>query len=74
VGDDFITVGNHLDASQAANVRSYIAGKGITSAVVAGYESDYFTGALNELASPETEGGVVVYHFTQTPPSCIPTG
>jgi hypothetical protein len=73
-GDDYITVGNHLDSSQAANVRSYIAGKGITSAVVAGNESDFFSGALSEIATPQSTGDVLLYHFTRTPPSCSPTG
>jgi hypothetical protein len=69
-GDTFITVGNQLDASQAANVKSYIATKGITSVVVAGYESDLFSGALNQIATPQSVGGVLLYHFAPFPPSC----
>jgi hypothetical protein len=68
-GDDYVTLGSHLDSSRTGILKSYVASKGITSAVVDGNEINFFSGALDNLATPESAGGVVLYHFTKTPPS-----
>ena len=66
----YVTDGYHLDAAQTANVRAFIAKEHITTAVVAQNEIDFFSGALDPLAKPTTVGGVVLYHFSNAPPSC----
>jgi hypothetical protein len=70
-GDAYITDGNHLGPSQTGIVKSYVAENGITSALVADSESAFFSGALNGLATAQSAGGILVYHFTTAPPSCF---
>jgi hypothetical protein len=65
----YVTGGNHLGPGQTNNVRSFIATKHLTSVVVAQFEDRFFT-ALNYLAKSQTLGGVDLYHFGKTPPSC----
>jgi hypothetical protein len=70
-GVAYVTKGYHLGSEQAPGVKSFITTHKVTSAVVVGYEADFFSGALDRLATPQTVGGVVVYHFSSTPPSCL---
>jgi hypothetical protein len=70
-GVAYVTKGYHLGADQVPGVRRFITAHDLTSAVVAGNEADFFRGALDRLATPQTVGGVVVYHFSRTPPSCL---
>jgi hypothetical protein len=65
-----ISVGLHLGPDEANNVRAFIDANHVTTAVVAGYEYPFFSGALNTLATPKFSGGVVLYHFESAPPSC----
>ena len=68
----YITAGHHLGAADAERVRRFVAAQHVTSAVVEGNESSFFNGALDRVATGQSAGGVVVYHFTSTPPSCLP--
>ena len=70
-GDYYIMGGNHLGPEQAATLRTFIAKKHISSAVVAQYEAAFFDPALDELAPQQVVGGVVLYHFDAAPPSCF---
>ena len=66
----YVTAGNHLGAGQTAIVRSFVASKHVSSAVVDGGEAPFFSGALNSLATPTTVGGVVLYNLSGAAPSC----
>jgi hypothetical protein len=66
----YITVGSHLGPAQAGYVRAFVASKHVTSIVVDQGEAPFFSGALDKLATPETVGGVVLYHLASSPPSC----
>ena len=69
-GVTYVTKGYHLGPEQAAGVNSFITGHDVTSVVVAGNEADFFSGALDRLATGQKVGGVVLYHLSRTPPSC----
>jgi hypothetical protein len=69
-GIAYVTRGYHLGPEQTKAVKSFITAHGVTSAVVVGYEGDFFRGALDRLATP-TVGGVLLYHFSSAPPSCL---
>jgi hypothetical protein len=68
----YVTDGNHLEAAHAGDVRAFVATEQVTSAVVEAGEADFFRGALDKVATPHEEGGVVLYHFTPAvaAPSC----
>jgi hypothetical protein len=70
----YVSTGHHLDVGQVGIARDFVAAKHVTSAVVEIGETDLFTHALNRLAAPHYVGGVVLYHFTSTPPSCADAG
>ncbi len=69
-GNRYISVGYHLEAAQTGIVRSFIAEKHVTTVVVDANEIDFFAGALNPLAEPQSVGGVVLYRVAGPAPSC----
>ncbi len=70
-GVHYVTDGYHLSAYQALDVKEFIKAKHVGAVVVAGNEADFFSGALNRLATPQSVGGVVLYNFESAPPSCL---
>jgi hypothetical protein len=69
-GVHYVTDGYHLGPDQALDVKEFIKAKHVGAVVVAGNEADFFSGALDRLATPQTVGGVVLYNFESAPPSC----
>jgi hypothetical protein len=69
-GNYYITVGNHLGPEQAADVRAFVAEKGVTAVVVDGDEASFFNGALDAISRPRSTGGVVLYRLSGSAGPC----
>ncbi len=67
---DAVPGGLPLGVGDAGILRTFLAGKGVTSIVVDGSQADNFVGAVDQIAKPQVVGGVYLYHLTPGAPSC----
>jgi hypothetical protein len=60
-----------LNVGEAGILRTFLAGKNVTSIVVDGSQANNWAGAIDEIAAPNVVGGVYLYNLTGLPPSCL---
>ncbi len=65
-----IAQGYSVPAAQSALMADYIRMKNVTSVVVDKSQYGLWSGALDRLAVSQDEGGVLLYRFGGSPPSC----
>jgi hypothetical protein len=67
---DPVAGGLALDAGASGILRTFLAGKNVTSIVLNGSQANDWAGAVDQIASPQVVGGVYLYHLERFPPSC----
>jgi hypothetical protein len=67
---DPVAGGLPLDPGAAGILRTFLAGKNVTSIVLDGRQANLWAGAVDQIAAPHVVGGVYLYHLEQYPPSC----
>jgi hypothetical protein len=68
---DPVPGGLPLGVGDAGTLRTFLAGRGVTSIVVDATVANSYVGAVDQIAPPHVVGGVYLYHLTAFAPSCL---